>query len=347
MKITAAMVLLPAVAISLCAEPATPWETGNGERSDNDWVRAAFSDRLRDGIIANVNGEIVMLGDLRRETTRYLPELRRNASSQSDFQSKVDALTGDTVRNLTDTLLLVSAFDESGAVMDENYIEQRINDIIDRDFDGDRAKYIQMLRQNGSNPLADKRRIRDRIKASSWGDHLVRPAYGDISPEKVRQEYEARIEEFKSPASVEYAQIVLFAGASETDEQVEKIARRVQKQIADGEVEFSDAAKIYSRDDYRSAGGYVGWKPLEDLSEQIVPAFEKIGDGDVSDVVVLDSPSGKFFVLLKKIASREAGITPLKDVRALIENRLREENARRVRAEKMAELRDEYFVQYY
>ena len=317
------------------------------ERSGNDWVRAAFSDGLRDGIIANVNGKIVMLGDLRRETTRYIPEVRRSASSQRDFYEKIDALAGDTVRSLTDTLLLVSAFDDSGAVMDENYIEQRINDLIESEFDGDRAKYLQMLRQSGSNPLADKRRMRDRIKAASWDDRLVRPAYNDISPAKVRAEYEARIEEFRSPASVEYAQIVLFAGASETDAQVEELAARLQKQIASGEVEFGDAAKIHSRDDYRAAGGYVGWKPLADLSEQIVPVLEKTPAGGVSDVVCLDAPSGKVFVILKKIAFREAGITPLKDVRALIENRLRSENARRIRAEKMAELRDEYFVQYY
>jgi len=346
-SVPALLVLLAtAVAPELLAAQETGSENVSG-RSDNDWVREAFEDRLRDGILANVNGEIIMLGDLRRETAHYIPEIRRNSSSQSDFIGKIDALTGDTVRNLTDTLLLVSAFDDSGAIMDDNYVEQRINDIIDRDFDGDRAKYLQMLRRNGSNPLADKRRMRDRIKASSWDERIVRPAYGNISPEKVRQEYEARIEEFKSPASVEYAQIVLFAGASETDDQVEKIAESVQKQIADGKIDFADAAKIYSRDDYRSSGGYVGWKPLSDLSEQIVPAFEKIENGGVSDVVVLDAPAGKIFVLLKKIDSRKEGITPLKDVRARIENRLRDEQARRVRAEKMAELRDEYFIRYF
>lgn len=322
--------------------------SGSGSSSSSDEkIRTAFREQARDAVIANVDGEIIMLGDLRRETLRYISELRRASSSQRDFQEKLQTLTNDTVRNLTETRLLVSAFDDSGAMMDDNYIEQRINDIIDSEYDGDRSKYLQMLRQTGSNPLADKRRMRDRIKAMSWNEHIVQPAYGDVSPSKVRAEYESRIEEFRTEAMVEYAQIVLFAGASETDEQVEAQAKRVHDQIAEGETEFETAAKIFSRDDYRANGGYVGWKPLSDLSEQIIPALERTPEGGVSELITLDAPSGKVFVLLKKIAAREAGVTPLKDVRAQLENRMRTERAQQLRAEKMAELRDDYYVHYF
>lgn len=310
-------------------------------------ISALFRDQMRDAVVACINGEIITLNDLRRETMRFIPELRRNAKSQSDYQRKIQELTQGTVQSLTDTLLLVSAFDDSGAVMDDNYIEQRINDIIEQDFDGDRSKYLQMLRQTGSNPLADKRRMRERIKAASWDDHIVQSAVNEISPAEVKAEYDARIEEFRSEASVEYAQIVMFAGASETDTQVKATAERIQKQLSANADDFEDTAKFYSRDDYRSAGGYVGWKPLADLSEQIVPELEKIKNGEVSSVIELDAPNGKIFVILKRIAYREAGITPLKDVRAQIENQLRSRKIQQRRAEKMAELRDEYHIRYY
>lgn len=312
--------------------------------SEKEQVRALFREQMRDAIVVCVNGEIITLNDLRRETMRFIPELRRSAKSQRDYQQKVQELTQGTIQSLTDTYLLVSAFDDSGAVMDENYIEQRINDIIEQEFDGDRSKYLQMLRQTGSNPLADKRRMRERIKAASWDDHIVQSAVSEISPAEVKAEYDANIEQFQNPASVEYAQIVMFAGASETDDEVRTMATRIRKQLSEGETEFEDAAKFFSRDDYRSAGGYVGWKPLADLSEQIVPELEKIEDGKVSELIELDAPSGKIFVILKRIAFREAGITPLKDVRAQIENRLRSRKAQQRRAEKMAELRDEYHI---
>lgn len=310
-------------------------------------LKAMFANQARDGMIANVNGKIITLSDLRRETVRYVPELRRTSRSAREFQQKYGELASGALQNLADTYLLVSAFDDSGAVMDENFVEQRINDVIEQDFDGDRSKYLQMLRQTGINPLADKRRMRDRIKAQSWDEHLVQPAFGDVSPAKVRAEYEARIDEFRSDAAVEYAQIVLFAGASESDEQVRALAERVRDQLKSGGADFESAAKFFSRDDYRAAGGYVGWKPLADLSEQIVPALRKIGNGEVSDLIELDSPSGKVFVLLKRIDYREAGVTPLKDVRAQIENRLRAERAQQLRSQKMAELRDEYYIRHY
>lgn len=321
--------------------------TGLNADTANEARRAAFANQARDGILVNVNGQIITMDDLRQETMRYVPEIQRSATSQSDFQKKISDLMGSALQSLSDKYLLVSAFDDSGAMMDENYIEQHINNIIEQDFEGDRAKYLQMLRKNGSNPLADKRRMMERIKASSWDERLIQPALGEISPAKVKAEYEARIEEFTQDASVEYAQIVLFAGASETDKQVEDLAERLKNQLRNGETEFEQAAKFFSRDDYRSNDGYVGWKPIADLSEQIVPELQKIKDGEISDVIALDAPSGKIFVLLKRIAYREAGVIPLKDVRAQIENQLRAERIRQLRAEKMAELRDDYFIRRY
>lgn len=335
-----------ALALGVPALAGVPAQAAS-EAGEKTAEELAFDGQTRDRMLANVNGEIITLGDVRRETARYVPELRRTAGTQREFAEKINELMGGTLQNLTDTFLLVSAFDDSGAVMDDNFIDQRINEIVEQDFDGDRAKYLQMLRRSGSNPLADKRRMRNRIKAQSWDEHIVRPAYGDVSPERVRAEYEARIEEFRSDAAVEYAQIVLFAGASETDAQVESLAERLREQIRSGETDFETAAKIFSRDDYRGNGGYVGWKPLDDLSEQIVPALRDAKDGDVSEIIPLDSPAGKVFVILKRIAFREAGVTPLKDVRAQIENRLRAERAQQLRAEKMAELRDEYYIRHF
>lgn len=335
--------LAAAVLAALAAVPALA-----AENDDAPSLReAAFAAQTRDGIAAAVNGEIITTGDLRRETMRYIPELRRTARTQREFLQKASTLETDVLQSLSDAYLLASAFDDAGALMDDNVVEMRINAIIDQDFDGDRSKYLQMLRQAGSNPLAEKRRMRNRLKAQSWDEFLVGPAYGDVSPEQVRAEYEAHIDEFRSDAAAEYAQIVLFAGASETDEQVKALAERVRERIRKGETDFESAAKFFSRDDYRANGGYVGWKQLSDLSEQIVPVLQGIGDGEVSDVIELESPSGKVFVLLKRIAFREAGVTPLKDVRAQIENRLRAERAQQLRAEKMAELRDEYYIRHF
>lgn len=341
------MTTFPPKALFAAALLAVPAALPAQENREEQMLRAVFADRARDGILANINGEIITVSDMRRETQRYIPEIRRSSGTLEEFREKYAQLTSGAVQSLADTHLLASAFDDSGAVMDENFIDQRINDIIEQDFGGDRARYLQWLRRTGSNPLADRRRMLERIKASSWDEHIVKSALGDVSPEKVRKEYEARIDEFRSDAAVEYAQIVMFAGASETDRDVAELAARLRREISEGKTDFETAAKTHSRDDYRAAGGYVGWKPLTDLSEQIVPALRETEDGGVSEVVELDTPNGKFYVLLKRIAFREAGVIPLKDVREQIENRLRDEHVRRVREEKMAELRDEYHIRYY
>ncbi len=307
----------------------------------------ALSQQARDAVIANVNGRIITINDIRQEVYRYLPEIRRSSKTEQEYQQKVNELVAGTTQNLSDSYLLASAFDDFGAIISDDYVAEQINARIDQDFDGDRAKYLQTLRLRGSNPLDDRRRMLDYIKATSWDEKMVKPAFGTISPAQVRAEYDANIEQYRSEAAVEYAQIILFAGASETDAEVEKLAERLLSRLHSGETDFESAAKIFSRDDYRSGGGYVGWRALSDLSEQIVPVLEKIGDGELSGVISLEAPTGKIFVILKRIHFREAGITPLKDVYLQIESRLRNERIRQLRAEKMAELRDEYYIHRY
>ncbi|MBQ2731436.1 MAG: hypothetical protein IJF68_00080, partial [Opitutales bacterium] len=41
-------------------------------------ITAVFRDQMRDAVVACINGEIITLNDLRRETMRFIPELRRN-----------------------------------------------------------------------------------------------------------------------------------------------------------------------------------------------------------------------------------------------------------------------------
>ena len=316
--------------------------------------RAAFTFRreYRDYILANVDGEIVLMGDIREMTQRYELLLRREAKSPEEYAQKRDQLRYDTLNNLTEQYLLVGEFRDliSGRPgIPEEYLEGQINDRIDRDFDGDRGKYLSYLRARGTNPAAEKKKLKDMIAANEQNRMIASNMRPEISPLIVYQYYKANEESYREPEMVEHARIVITAGASETDEMVALAAKNLTERLKKNPEEFSDSAKVYSRDDWRSAGGYVGWQAMEDLSAPLVSAIKSVKNGEVADLVELPNPAtgGKIFVILKRINHRPAGVKPLSELRPQIENILRNSLLQRARSEKIDALKQHYYVYWH
>lgn len=341
----AGTLVLASVAGTLCAQENPP---ARREMTPEEQQKMIFTAQFGDRILANVNDDLVTLDDLRRETQRYEAVLRREAKTQQEFAEKSQRIAQETFQEIVDSILLVSDFSDSGNAFPDAYLDAIIAEKITRDFDGDRGKYLAYLRERGSNPAADRKRERDREVANFQMGQLARGVANDVSPQQVFQFYQTNQDAFRTPESAEFAQIVLYAGVSESDAMIETAVRSLAERLQKTPDTFAAEAKIYSRDDFRAAGGYAGWNPLADLSPLVVETLKSLKNGEVSKPLEMSMPDGrKMFVILKRIGFREAGITPLKEVRARIEEQLRGQKHLRARMEKMTELRDRYFIRSY
>lgn len=307
-----------------------------------------FTRSTGDSIRANVNGEVILAEDLRRETQRGDMILRREAKSRQEYYEKSEKLVWDTLSRLTEMYLLVGEFNESGGMVPDEYLDERINERIDREFDGDRGRYLTFLRKIGSNPEAERKKLRDALIEQNQNWMIARSIPDEIAPMDVYRAYHQNIEAYRTPESVEYSQIVIYAGAAETDESVALAAKNLAERLRAKPEDFESAAKLYSRDEFRTEGGYVGWAPVADRSEAVVEKLKSVKNGEVTDVLELADANGRpMFIIFRRHDYREAGVKPLNEVRAQIENQLRAMAEKRARDEKIEALRKRFYVQWY
>lgn len=331
---------------------APPEEKMTRERfrqmSDAERYAFEFKQSMRDTIRANVNGELILTEDLRRETHRGNLILQREAKSQKEYYEKAEKLLWDTLNRMTEMYLLVGDFAESGGMVPDEYIDTQINARINQEFDGDRGRYLAHLRKIGSNPAAERKKLRDAIIEQNQNWMIAQSIPAEIAPMDVFRVYHQNIDQYKTPESIEYSQIIIYAGASETDSAIGKAARALAKRLQETPDDFAGAAKIHSRDEFRSEGGYVGWAPVADRSELVVEKLKSVGNGQVTDVLELNDASGrKMFIIFKRHNYREAGVKPLSEVQEQIENHLRAAAEKKARDEKLDALRKRFYVQWY
>ena len=95
-----------------------------------------------------------------------------------------------------------------------------------------------------------------------------------------------------------------------------------------------------SGDSKRGLGGDWGWIDDNTLSPQLSEVAFKRKPGEISKVVSL---SNNFYIL--KVEARQGGeLRPLKDVRAEIEARLRQEQAQKLQEHWIASLRSKAYI---
>ena len=80
------------------------------QMSDAERYSYEFKQSMRDTIRANVNGELILTEDLRRETHRGNLILQREAKSQKEYYEKAEKLLWDTLNRMTEMYLLVGDF---------------------------------------------------------------------------------------------------------------------------------------------------------------------------------------------------------------------------------------------
>lgn len=316
--------------------------------SPEELKKLEFKTSMREYPRIVVDGKLLTEDDLRAEISRAVLALRREAKSSEEYVQKYNQLVGETLSRYTEMYLFVGEYESGGMQIPEDYIDSRVNERIERDFGGDRGQYLDYLRKIGSNPIAERKRLKNMIIENNMNWLILQDLPEEISPMDVFRDYHKQSKNFIHPESVEYSQIVIYAGAGEGDDSVERAAKALNGMLKKNPENFAGTAKIHSRDEFRGNGGYVGWVPLENLSDAVIETLEATKPGQVSDLLELTDGSGRrMFIIFKLIDRRAAGMTPLNDVRPMLENAIRGSEQQKARAEYLENLRQKFNVEWF
>ncbi len=295
-----------------------------------------------DSVIAVVEDRIITFEDLRREISPRLEALSRTAHNEQEFNKLLGALESDLLNELINRILIVKDFQKDPKRhIPSSYIDNAIAEtLLNPPFDGDRAKYLSYLRENGWTERDYRKKVEEDIIYSVMRNQQHRNE-SVVSPARIESYYQENQSKFYQEAAVHWRMISFNRADGETDPQLLERARPVLARLQAGE-KFDALAREVSQDAMRAKGGDQGWQTKSNLIPAFADPLFKMSPGQTADPIVTPPPGGCYLVFLEE--RKAAGIQSLPDVSGEIEKILAAQMAREAENHWVQRLRANAFI---
>lgn len=216
-----------------------------------------------DGIVAQVGDATI----LRSEVIRRM----------RPFGLPVDEDFTKVLNQIIDEKLILKAAQLSKMTMQEWVVDNRIREVVEKSFDGDRNRLIEALAAEKLPYAEFRQRIKNDliVTAMRWNavDKFIAP-----SPAQMRKEYEDHKERYMSHATATVSVIMLRG-----DEQREEVENALKTS------DFASVARRYSVGNHAAEGGL--WKdirPEEMFLKEVADEIARLKPGETSSWIGLD-----------------------------------------------------------
>lgn len=297
--------------------------------------------RLGNGIAAIAEGEIITVEQLRKELQPIVPRIRVEARNEKEFNARIDAVSKEVLQNMIDRIIIVKAAEEKGLMIPPSYIQQEYDEVVARDFGGDRGRFLEYLKSQGITSREYRKDIYKRVVINVMRQQN-RKSQSEISPERIQDFYIKNKIRFYQEEAVHLRQIILTPMADEGTTLLMQTAKKIVQEL-DGGANFGDLARKYSQDDMSRRGGDWGWIKRQDIRKELSSIAFDLEPGKYSQPVELD---GTIFILYSE-NKREEMIQPVAQVRDIIEEVLVGEIARETQDSWLQEVREKSYIRYF
>ncbi|MCA9088868.1 MAG: peptidyl-prolyl cis-trans isomerase [Planctomycetaceae bacterium] len=176
------------------------------------------------------------------------------------------------------------------------------------------------LQDQGLSLASMRRMFGERQLASEY----VRAKVGDpppITPEQLKAEYKAHLEEYSQPAKVKWQQLQISVTKHGSRQATAKVMDQALAELQSG-VDFDTVVKKYSDGPLAANGGHWDWIQPESIANpKVRAAVEKLEVQRLSDVLVSEGS----LQVVRVTGRREARYTPFEEVQDAIRQRLDKE----------------------
>ncbi|MEM9399268.1 MAG: peptidylprolyl isomerase [Verrucomicrobiota bacterium] len=302
-----------------------------------------------DGIAAVVNDRIVTYSQVKKlvgPTEKQFQDLYQGV----ELYEKIKEARLNALRSLIERELIIQDFKGKGFFLPDNLIEDRYQEVIRKQYDGDRTALVRTLQANGASVSRFKEDLREQMIVQIMRSQNVRSAV-IVSPYKIEQYYQDNAVEFLQPDQVKLSLIFLRKGlfkekrkdsitGEERDVDPQKlIAEELLQKIQTGS-DFGNLAKTYSEASNRRQGGSMGWVSEKTLRKELTKIAFALRPGQNSGIV--DTEEGYYILLVED--KRKAIVIPLEEVREQIEVTLEQRERERLQEEWLDSLKAKAFI---
>lgn len=187
-----------------------------------------------------------------------------------------------TLEKLIDEQLLLNEFHRLKGIVKQDSMDEDIEAIVRKSFNGDHAAFRAALAQSGTTPEAF-RAARERLTILSVMRARLSGEVKIGDDEQVRAYYEKHPQRWRSPEKVKLHTLTLLKLDDKTRAQMEGLRKR----IASG-ADFAETARAESQDSHAEHGGAWDWTDATDLSESVRAAIAKLKPGALSGIIDQD-----------------------------------------------------------
>jgi parvulin-like peptidyl-prolyl isomerase len=285
-----------------------------------------------------VNGDIITYSQV-RALVAPREQLLRSQYSGEELGKQIKEARQAALKDLIDRQLIIQAFKKESYQIPDHYVDQRVHEIIQENFGGDRNTFIKTLEaQNYTlgefKKLETERMIVQAMRSKNVKREMI------ASPAKIDEYYKAHRSEFAPKEQIKLRLIMIPAHANDGNAAAQRsMAEEILGKLANGG-EFDRMAQIYSEDSSRDLGGDWGWIDRKTLAAPLEKAAFNLPVGRISNIIEFN---GNFYLL--KVEDKKGGAMPsLAQVRDQIEKKLLQQEAQNLQEKWLASLRSKAYI---
>jgi len=267
-------------------------------------------------------------------------KLLRSQFRDQELATKINEARVAALKDLIDRKLMIQAFKKEGYQIPDHFLDQRVQDIIRENFNGDRNTFIKTL-QAQTYTLGEFKKLETERMMVQAMRHKNTEINTIISPNRLQDYYRKHAAEFTSKEQIKLRMIMIPAGTSDPAGQ-KAMAEEILGKLVNG-AEFERMAQIYSEDSTRDLGGDWGWVDRGTLTTSLEKVAFNLRPGKISNIIAL---GGNYYIL--KVEGKRGGVSrSFNEVREEIERKLITEEAQAKQERWLASLRQKAYIKMY
>lgn len=123
---------------------------------------ALYAEQAPAGVAAVVNGQPISFAELDKQIKDELPVLSTHYQG-TELEAKTRELKERKLHTLIDRDLLIQSFYKTGGKIPDSFIDDRVNDIIQHEYGGDRTSFERTLQERDITLKAYREEIADNL----------------------------------------------------------------------------------------------------------------------------------------------------------------------------------------
>ena len=300
----------------------------------------AASAETVDGIVAVVNGEIIVLSELRLISQNYMRQMSGQTKVEAGNVQMREA-EKRILEQLIDEKLVVQEADRLAIAIGEREVDMAIKDMQNRNKLNE-AQFAEALAEEGLTMPKYREQIKGQMKKVRAIDQEIKSRI-QVPREEIDAYYEKHANDFNAEPEVRIQQLRLIIPPESNQGEIDRIqaqAESILAKIKQGE-DFTTLVGLYSQDPSASAGGDMGVFKRGELLPAIDEHVFSLQPGEVSPVIRTEVG----FHIVKVLGRREPTALNEEDRRAEVKDVLFNQKAEELFKEWIAKLRKKAYIE--